>query len=206
MFTGVESFHLARVGPQNLARETKLLLAFMAIMSGAAQHAILDSRLTSVGVGPFVMHLETPRLLAPVTIGGDERAARAIPLPHLTPHLGGYVSRPALRLPFLGFAWTLRGTNPLPFEVVNEQRQRAVEDLRDVAVRDPVGKKCLRPTQLLVRPDADCHLYAVAPGRDGLGNRSRRGGRRRTEDRRMAFDAAGPIRPLHNRRQAGVTR
>jgi hypothetical protein len=113
----------------------------------APQLEVVGQRLTSDRVRHDVMKLQEPRLGASA-VGADERALTTVARPDLTLHGGGDPTGPTPRL-----ARGLRSRRPcelLPGEVVQEQRQRAIENRGDVAVRDRVPKDVLNLPQFFV--------------------------------------------------------
>ena len=133
-------------------------------MRAAPQLDVRDGRVAAGGIRLHVVELEK-RGLAAASLATHERAAAFITSPDLAAHRGGYVARTCVfglgpcRHPWAG------GLGEAPaFEFLDEQRDRAVEDLSSVAGRDGMAKERLRPAKLVVRFTRDGQLNSVTLG------------------------------------------
>src|SRR5438045_2415945 len=102
-------------------------------MRAAAQLDVLDRGFATCGVGTHVVELQPTAFSAATARAADECAARAVAHPHRALDLVRDVARAWLRT--LARARCLRRPELLLREVLQQEVQRPIEDLRDVPVR-----------------------------------------------------------------------
>lgn len=128
----------------------------MPVVRATAELDVLGRGCTSRCVRRDVMELEE-RGFAASASPSDERAAFLIATPNRTPDSRRYVTS---RRSGLARAWSRRRYKgkPAPLEIVDQQRQRAIEDRTDVFTRQRMSCKGLRAPQLFVRLSRQRHL------------------------------------------------
>ena len=131
----------------------------MLVVRAAAQLDVLDGGGAAHREWRYVMELEERRLSTPAR-PSDERAALLIALPHGTPDGRRYVTS---RCSTVASAWLRRRDTgkPSSLEIVDQQRQRAIENRADVTIRQRVSGKRLRVAQLFVGLASQRHLQLV---------------------------------------------
>ena len=115
------------------------------------------------------MELEEAPLAAPPPARGDEGAAAPVSGPDRPPHVRRDVPG-VLRLA-TALAGPLGGGELLPLEVLDEQGERAIEDLGQIAAGNGVSEQVLGPPQLLARLRAGREADLVALGGEGAHDR-----------------------------------
>ena len=130
----------------------EVLLGFVDVVRTAAELNVLHAGGTAGGVRLDVVELEE-RALDTAAVRPDEGALALVPSPHGAAHRGGNVSRPSRGGP--SCAWMLDRGSLGAFEIANKQRERAVDDRRQVARRDRMTQQVLGAAQLVVRLPQD---------------------------------------------------
>ena len=118
---------------------------------------------TAGGVWLDVMELEEGALGA-AAVRADESAPALVAPPHGAAHRGRNVSRSGRG--GLGCAWMLDRAGLGAFEIADKQRERAVDDRRQVAGRDRMTQQILGAAQLVVRLSGNGELNLVPLGRE----------------------------------------
>src|SRR5262245_56960714 len=121
----------------------------MAVVCLAPKRDVRDRRLATHAVRLEMMELHECPLIAPAPILADEGAASTIPKPHPAPDLCGDVSGSRPRA--VAGPRPIRGRELLPGQVLEQERERPVDDLGRVAGRDGVAEEVLGHAELLAR-------------------------------------------------------
>jgi len=110
-----------------------------------------------------MMELDEALLGTATAVTGHEGAAPAVAKPDRTLDLGWDVTRAGDKA--AAPARAVRGGQLLLGEVLQERRQRSIEDRRRIPVRDLMAQEVLREPELLVRFGAHRELHLIALGR-----------------------------------------
>jgi len=102
-----------------------------------------------------------------MSVRRDEAALPALPPPGHALRLVGSVPRPAPIRPGTDRPRLRRRADLLSLDLLEEQRDRAIEDGGRIAVRDLAAQERLKSSQLVVRVLADRELDAIALRRGG---------------------------------------
>src|SRR5207302_1250325 len=129
-------------------------LGFVGVVGTAAELDVVDRRLASDGMRLEVMQLQEAALAAAAAAPGHEGAAGAVPQPDRTLDLGRDVAGAAGCAP--AGARPPRGGALLPGQVLDQGRERAVEDLRRIAAGNRVTQQVLRAPEFVVGVRARC--------------------------------------------------
>ena len=142
-------------------RKPEPSLCFVGIVRAAAQLQVRRSRLSAVSEGDDVVEFQETTLLAP-PIGAFECAPAAVTGSDFTLHRRGPVSR--VRDRSAGRRGPADDRELAALEVRDEDRQRALDHQRRIAVRNRVPQQFLRATQVFVRLAGNRDAHAVALG------------------------------------------
>jgi hypothetical protein len=108
-------------------------LRLIGVVRAAPKLDVRDGRFAARGIGLAMVELEK-RGLATASFASDECAPAIVSPPHLAAHRGGNVARSSvLHLCRRGHAWFGGLREPRALHVLDEQRDRPVEDLGGVA-------------------------------------------------------------------------
>ena len=123
--------------------------SLMLIVGATAELNIVICRGTPGRIWNDVMELEECGFAAPAC-AADERAPSLIPLADSPPYSGWYVAPSATTAPTCR-AWRCDAGKPSPLEIVDQERQGAIEDRAKVSIRQRMSCKGLGPPQLFMR-------------------------------------------------------
>lgn len=121
---------------------------FMLIVRTTPELDVIRRRDTAGRVWRDVVELEERGFAAPAG-APDERAASLVAPAHLPPDSRRYVASPATARP----AARSRGCHtrkPSPLEIVDQQRQGAIENRVEISIRHGMPRKRLGPPQLFM--------------------------------------------------------
>jgi hypothetical protein len=158
VFSGSGARDRVGLAPTRAAPEEHVRL--VAVVRATAELDVRDGRSTADRVGHDVVVLQEGALAAAMPARTDERTAASVAAPDDAPDLGRDVS--GIRDDRTGrggdrtrLHWPAHDRHLAARVRVDELRQRAIEDRRDVTARDRVPEEVLR------------HLQLVALGREG---------------------------------------
>src|SRR5450759_86148 len=114
-------------------QQPEVSLRFIHVVGAAAELQVRACRLSALGERDHVVKFEEPALGA-TTRRPEKRALTTVALPHLTPDGRRHMARPRHGLARRPRAIGLRQL--LALQILQQQRERAIEDRRRIAVRD----------------------------------------------------------------------
>lgn len=139
-------------------------LGLMFVVDGTAQLKVLYGSGSAHGVRKHVMEFEEAGLGTP-TARADERTSPAVTGPDRAPDSRGDV--PRARRCRTRSPWAIGRGQFGSGDIIHQQRERPIEDLGGVAVRNGMSQQVLHSAQLLVRLPRDRELDLVPFRREG---------------------------------------
>jgi len=140
------------------------------VVTAAPERDVLRRRRAPERVGVEVVVFEESALAAALSVRSHEPALPIVPPPGHAPGLVRGVPRSVLIRPGTDRPRPGRRAGLRPLDLLEEQRDRAIEDGGRIAVRDLATEQRLKPPQLVVRFLADRELDAIALRKRRCGN------------------------------------
>src|SRR5437773_523220 len=114
-------------------------LRLVSVVGVASQLDVLDRRFPAHAMGPHMVELEEPSLMATMAPSAHERAPRAVAKPDRTLDVRRDMPCPRRRVPHR--AWPRRGGELLPGQVLEQGCEGPIDDLARIAIGDRVAQE-----------------------------------------------------------------
>ncbi|MBI2246507.1 MAG: hypothetical protein HYU65_00970, partial [Armatimonadetes bacterium] len=152
-----------RLSHDRWVARAEIELGLVPVVRAAAELDVVYRGRATHGIGRDMMELEEAPLSTAAAVAAREGAAPAVSEPHRSLDLGRDVSRAGDKA--AASAGVVRGGKLLLGEVLEQRRQRSIEDRRRIPIRDLMAQEVLREPELLVRFGAHRELHLIALGR-----------------------------------------